>query len=156
MNKIQKDFKVDWVLINKLSIGKAPLSKDHLNVLRKEGVSSILSLCSEDEVKLPSDLGLFFNHKRYVLPDHKIGRPPTLNEIDSTLVILSELMKSDKPVFIHCVASVERSPLICMAWLITIHKMNIIDSLEYLMRVHKETNPLPEQIKVLNKLSQLD
>ena len=152
MNKIQKDFKVDWVLINKLCIGIAPLSKNHLNVLREEGVSSILSLCSEDEVKLPSDLGLFFNHKRYVLPDHKTGRPPTLNEIDSTLVILSELMKSDKPVFIHCVASVERSPLICMAWLIKKHNLNKFQSLNYLMQKNKGTCPTTNQLKILDNL----
>ena len=53
-------------------------------------------------------------------------------------------------VFLHCVAAMERSPLVCMAWLIKHKNLSITQSLDYMMSINKGTNPLPSQLKVLN------
>ena len=55
-------------------------------------------------------------------------------------------------VFVHCVAAMERSPLICMAWLISKKNLDLSQSLDYMMQVHPGTSPLPEQLKLLNDL----
>ena len=65
--------------------------------------------------------------------------------------ILTEI-KLLGPVFVHCVASVERSPLICMAWLIKMHNLSPKQALDYLMEIHKGTNPLPSQYNILLSL----
>ena len=65
--------------------------------------------------------------------------------------LLEELIDHG-PSYVHCFAGVERSPLICMAWLVKKYSMSINESLIYLMNVHKRTNPLPKQIDCLKKI----
>ena len=43
----------------------------------------------------------------------------------------------------------ERSPLLCMAWLIRHRGLSRLEALEYLMHVHPGTSPLPEQLALL-------
>ena len=40
-----------------------------------------------------------------------------------------------------------------MAWLIKTKGLTVNESLSYMMQVHPGTNPLPSQLKVLNKLT---
>jgi protein-tyrosine phosphatase len=46
----------------------------------------------------------------------------------------------------------ERSPLVCMAWLVEHKHLSPTDALDYLMQVHPGTNPLPQQLAVLREL----
>ena len=148
---MEKKFEIDWVLQNELAIGPAPRNKEDLNYLMNKGITSILSLCSEQEVCTPKDIEKYFNFIRFFLPDHKFNKPPTLDQLEKCLDIISRI-KHKGPVFVHCVASVERSPLVCMAWLVRQHKLNPQQSLDYLMDVHKGTNPLPIQFELLSRL----
>ena len=145
------DFPVDWVLLNKLSVGRAPRTKTDIEKLKKLGIKSILSLCSEDEIKLPDQIDDYFICKRKVLPDHKFDRKITVKEINESLEIVREISNYG-PVYIHCVASVERSPLICMAWLMKECNLNTQQALDYLMEIHPGTNPLPSQLSALNQI----
>ena len=94
---------------------------------------------------------LEFKCERVILPDHKSGRIPTLNEINNALSVAKELINNG-PLYVHCFASMERSPLLCMAWLVKEHKLSPRQSLDYLMDVHKGTSPLSEQFLLLNQL----
>ena len=149
--KINK-FRIDWVLINEIAIGKVPYKNEHFNALKNEGISSILSLCSEQEFFIPKNLYIDFVHERIILPDHKAGKAPCIEDI---LRVLGKLKKltSYGPVYVHCIASMERSPLICMAWLIKEHNLKVQESLDYLMNIHPGTNPLKEQIEILEELN---
>ena len=84
------------------------------------------------------------------MPDHKTNKNLTLNQLNIAIDNLSLLMEN-KPVYVHCVASVERSPLICMAWLLKTNYLSPIESLEYMSQIHKLTNPLPGHIKILDE-----
>ena len=141
---------VSWVLVNELAVGPAPTSSQHIEDLKHQGLRSILSLCSEEEAPPPDDLQINFIHKRIVLPDHRTGRLPQLEELKQALVVLSELIDQHGPVYVHCVAAVERSPLLCMGWMVHRHKLNPNTALEYLMQVHPRTNPLPGQLALLS------
>ena len=150
--KKKKYFRLNWVLINEVAIGPAPLKQSHLDQIKKEGIKSIFSLCSEKEAPTPEGIKDQFNCQRFILPDHKTGKFPTSEELNKALVKLEEIIEKG-PVFVHCVAAMERSPLICMAWLIKKHNLNTQQSLDYLMQIHPGTNPLPGQLDLLNKLS---
>ena len=89
--------------------------------------------------------------ERIVLPDHKYKEVLTMQQINEALVLLQSLM-SNGPVFVHCKASVERSPLICMAWLVKKCNLNNFEALDYLMQIHPITNPLPNQFELLKDL----
>ena len=62
-------------------------------------------------------------------------------------------IKNNGPVYVHCVASVERSPLLCLAILIQDKKLKFQDALDYLMQVHPQTNPLIGQLKLLDNFN---
>ena len=144
-------FRIDWVLVDQLAIGPAPRTGRHLDRLREAGIRCVLSLCSHDEATPPAGLGEGFRTSRYVLPDHRAGRLPTPDELKTALGHLAELQQ-EGPVFVHCVAAMERSPLVCLAWLVRQHSMTPERALDYLMQQHPGTNPLPGQLALLRDL----
>ena len=144
-------FKFNWVLINELAISSAPNNEKFLDYIKNEGIKSILTLCSEKEVFLPEKISKEFIHKRIVLPDHSYKEDLKFNHIKISLDMIQELKKNG-PVLVHCYAGVERSPLICIAWLINKKGYDIETSLRYLMQVNPGTNPLPEQLSLLRSL----
>jgi hypothetical protein len=144
-------FAVHWVLVNDLAVGPAPVSCRHLDRLDQQGIKAVLSLCGAQEAPLPPELGERFGWERYVLPDHRAGRLPSLSELSEALERLEEL-RAFGPVYVHCLAGRERSPLICLAWMVTRHGKTPQRALDYLMAVHPDTNPLPGQLALLDSL----
>ena len=141
--------KFNWVLNNELAVGSAPSKNEHFHFLKSKGISSVLSLCSSDEITLCDLIEKNFEFSYFPLPDHSYGRNPSVSEILNALRELEKLKKFG-PVYVHCYAGIERSPLICMAWLINKKKMNTNEALEYMMEVHPRTCPLSSQLKILN------
>jgi len=141
-----------WVLINELAVGSAPRTSAHLDQLQRQGIASVLSLCSIDEAAPPEAIADRFVVDRVVLPDHRSYRLPAPSELQTALEALQRL-KQHGPVYVHCVASMERSPLVCLAWLVTRHRQSPAAALDYLMQVHPPTNPLPGQLRLLEGLS---
>ena len=148
---MKKRFKLDWVLNNELAVGPAPLKESHFEYLANKNIKSILNLCNEKEAPINENFKKIFNFKRFTLPDHKVKKEIEVDEIKKIIKII-EALKSSGAIYIHCFAGVERSPLICMAWLISKHKLTPQRSLDYLMEVHKGSNPLPSQYKLLSQI----
>lgn len=146
----RKEFKLDWVLINQLAIGPAPREEKHLIILEENNIKGILSLCSKEEALPPKNLENKFSCKRIILPDHRSRRLPEKEEIESALDNLNYLFQNP-PVFVHCVEAIERSPLICIAWLILKNGLKYEQALRYLMEVHPQTNPLDTQLKKIKE-----
>ena len=144
-------FRIDWVLVNALAVGPAPNAENHLQRLHEAGIRAVLSLCGETEAPAPAGIEDQFCCQRLVLPDHRIGRAPDMAELQQALRHLKEL-RQEGPVFVHCVAAMERSPLVCMAWLVQQEGLNPTEALDYLMQVHPGTNPLPGQLTLLTQL----
>ena len=149
---MSRNFKIDWVLTKKLAIGSAPNSQFAFELLKKEGIKSILTLCDEDEFQLPLELNCDFFCERYVLPDHKKGKLPQLEDLRIALQKLENLQLNNPPTFVHCIASMERSPLVCLAWLVKDLGYSPEVALQYLMEAHPGTNPLQGQLDLLNKI----
>lgn len=145
-------FPVHWVLVNDLAIGPAPLASRHLDRLGQEGIKAILSLCAEHEVPPVAGVKQRFVCRRCVLPDHTSDRLPSLEELEIALQLLAGL-RDQGPVFVHCLAAMERSPLLCLAWLVQFHGLKPQSALDYMMQVHPGTNPLPGQLALLEMLA---
>ncbi len=143
-----KDFSISWIIHNKLAIGKAPKKSEDFDKLKNLKIKSIFSLCGEDEVKQPPEIINQFFCKRFVLPDHKSSFLPKINDIKECVAILENLLEKG-PVYIHCLAGKERSPLICIAWLMKKRKLELIDALDYVNQQHKISNPLNEHLNLL-------
>ena len=142
-------FKIDWILLNELAIGRAPKKKEDLIILKNSGIKFIINLCSSKECEFIEDSHDLFIIDRYPLPDHRDKRLPNINEIIKVLDRLKIFIKKG-PVYVHCMAAMERSPLVCMAWLIREHNLSPQESLDYVMQAHPGTNPLAQQLEILN------
>lgn len=142
-------FQIDWLLIDELAIGPAPRAERHVLRLHEAGVKAVLSLCSKEEVSPPPSIEEHFACSRLVLPDHRSGRLPEPTELHEALTLLGQLHHNHGSVFVHCVAATERSPLVCLAWLVQRQGLSPEAALDYLMQVHPGSNPLPGQLALL-------
>ena len=148
----KRDFIFNWLLQNEIALGNAPLNKQNIDLLKEKGIKAILNLCYSIEYEHPKNIFEYFEYKHMELPDHRSRQKISKKQIFESLEIIKKLKKQG-PIFIHCMQSVERSPLICMAWLIFEKKLSLDDALEYLMRIHKTTNPTNEQLLLLREIS---
>jgi hypothetical protein len=140
--------RLTWLLNNELAVGTAPCHVDDLHWLESLGVRSVVSLCEVEEAPPPDGMAERFRCIRLPLPDHRHDCPPSIDQLEEVLVALTRLCPQG-PVYLHCVAGVERSPLAAMAWLIHSRGMGWQDALDYVQQIHPGTSPLPEQLAVL-------
>ena len=141
-------FRISWVLRDQLALGPAPVALRHLDRLADEGIKAVLSFCAPEEHVQLAELQQRFHAARVVLPDHRSPHPPTPDQLQRALEALATLRRHG-PVFVHCLASMERSPLVCLAWLMREKRLTRLQALDYLSQVHTGTNPLPEQLALL-------
>jgi len=149
-SKLKDKFIFNWVLRNKLAIGTPPMNSEDLILLEKNKVKNILCLCSEEESKWHSDLENSFLCDRIILPDSNQKKLPNNIQIDKAYKTLKKLVKIDIT-FIHCFASIERSPLLCIMFMIDNYNLNLEESLDYVKRVHSTTNPRNNQLCLIKK-----
>jgi hypothetical protein len=146
-------FRIDWVLRGELALGPAPRSPEHLSRLEQQGIGAVLSLCASEEWPLLAGLEQRFLWRRHPLPDHRSGRYPSPEELEAALAVALQMQQQTGPLFVHCVAAMERSPLLCLAWLMRRRKLSRLQALDYLMQVHPGTMPLAGQLSLLDQLS---
>jgi hypothetical protein len=147
-------FRLTWLLVDELAIGTAPSQPSHLDDLAEQGVAAVLSLCAAHEAPAPVGLCGRFRLARVVLPDHhspECLEPEALHQAVASLAIL----RAQGPVFMHCVAAVERSPLVAIAWLMRTRGMALENALSYLQATHPGTSPLPRQLEALRTWQRL-
>lgn len=146
-------FRLTWLLVDELAIGTAPSQLEHLDSLSKQGIVAVLSLCAAEEAPAPEGLSSRFHVARVALPDHNSSgslQPEAIHQAVNTLTRL----RAEGPVFMHCVAAVERSPLVAIAWLMRTRGMALDSALGYLQAMHPGTSPLAQQLKALREWHQ--
>ena len=146
MNKKSSyEFIFDWILINKLAVGTSPTKKEDINILKKNNVKNILALCSEDEVKWHENLNQEFNCFRFVLPDSHQKILPSNDQLNDAFNLFKKLINNNAT-FVHCVASMERSPLFCIMYVMYKHNLSLEEGLDFVKANHSKTNPTNNQL----------
>ena len=154
MNKnkdLKNNFIFNWVLKKKLAIGTSPYKTEDIILLKNNKVKNILGLCSEIEARWHKDLEKNFFCKRVILPDSNQQKLPSEKQIHNAYSILNNLVENDTT-FIHCFASVERSPLLCIMFVMKNFNLDLEEALDYVKKVHNSTNPRNNQLFLLRKL----
>ena len=149
-SKIKNKFIFNWVLKNKLAIGTSPMDIKDIVLLENKKVKNILCLCSEEESNWHLELENSFLCNRVILPDSNQKRLPSNMEIDEAYKILKKFIKNNIT-FVHCFASIERSPLLCIMFMMDNYNLNLEESLDYVKRVHSLTNPRNKQLFFIEK-----
>ena len=140
----------NWILVNKLAIGTPLTSKKDKLFLKEKKIKSILDLRNKfDLAKIDYEKQLAFykefNLVNISLPDHNSKRLATTSEIHNTVNNLQKLLENG-PVFMHCHAAVERSPLISVAFLMKTRRLSYIQAYEYVKQQNTNTNVLISQL----------
>ena len=148
----KNNFIFNWILQNKLGIGTCPTNDEDINLLKKNKVKNILGLCSEQEAKWHKDLTNNFFCKRIILPDSNKNKLPTNLEIKNAYISLKEFFNKDIT-YIHCFAAIERSPLLCILLIMEEYSLDMEESLDYVRRVHKLTNPRNNQLLLIQNFN---
>ena len=141
----KSDFVFNWILKNKLAVGTSPEKKEHVNLLKQNNIKNILGLCDEKEAKWHDDLENNFSCSRIVLPDSNKNKLPTDTQIKNAFTILKNFIEKDIT-YVHCFASIERSPLLCIMFIMDKYKLNLEESLDYVKKMHFLTNPRNNQL----------
>ena len=141
----------NWICINKLAIGTPPLTLEDKKFLTEKSIYSILDLRNEyDFLNIDKDkylkLVAKFNYLNIPLPDHKFGRFSNAAEIEKAVLELDKLIEHG-PVFMHCHAAAERSPLISIAYLHKRRGLSLMQACDYVKQQNKSTNLHIKQLK---------
>jgi len=148
-----KLFSVDWVIPRKLAIGRLPQAGDG-EQLSKVNIKTVLSLCGEQEGTLPEEFTQKFQCFRVVLPDRHYSTEMTAEQLAEAVNIVHENIQKNYPIFVHCLAGIERSPTVCIAYLCKYHKMELWEAANWLKQVHSSSLPNDSGLRAIRELLQ--
>lgn len=152
MNKTKEnEFIFSWVLRNQLAVGSSPSESENIVFLMKKKVKNIIGLCSEKESNWHENIHKNFNCERIFLPDSRKDKLPCKKDLLFAFTKLKNALKKDIT-FVHCYASIERSPLLCIMYIMSSYNLSIEDSLDYVKRKHIYTNPTNQQICLVKQI----
>ena len=107
-------------------------------------------MCSQDEIGWDSEISNNFKTKRIVLPDSRTNVCPTFGQLNDSYRALNNFVNTGVT-FIHCYASIERSPLLCTLYIMKNYKLELEEALDYVRRKHRYANPTNYQLKTIKK-----
>ena len=141
---------IHWILPQKLAVGRLP-RLDDVSDLMQANIKVILSLCAPQEGSLPAAIIQQFHCQRYVLPDSHYKTQLEVRQIAAVVEIINSHLQKQAPIYVHCLAGMERSPSACIAYLCRYHGLELWEALHWVKQVHRRTRLTDSQIKVLRE-----
>jgi atypical dual specificity phosphatase len=142
-----------WILPNQLAIGAFP-SDSTYPLLLQAGIQTILTLCTEAEGILAPTFLETFQCIRYPLPDSHVNATIQLDQLQQAVDFVHQSLSNQRPLYIHCLAGIERSPTVCAAYLCLHHHIQPWEALHWLRQVNPRTRLIESQIQAIQQLTQ--
>ncbi len=139
---------IHWVLQGELAVGCFP-TRLYREPLGDRQIQVILSLCSEWEGQLPPEIRAAFCCLRVPMPDSRYTRPLEIEELSDAVDLVHWHLQRRRPVYVHCWAGMERSPLVCLAYLCRYRHLDWLDALAWMKQTHPPTQPTGPQLQVV-------
>lgn len=141
---------IRWVLPGKLAVGGFPGGGDGIELTRG-GIRSILSLCDEWEGILPESIVQNFECLRFPLPDSRYPDPIEPEQLVTVVNLIHRRLENRFPVYVHCLAGVERSPTVCIAYLCRHCNLELWEAVNWLKQVNPRSSPASVQTFALRQ-----
>lgn len=141
-----------WILPDQLAVGSFPEDGAAIFKLRKEGITAVLTLTEEPEIKVPSELQHNFVWERVAIPDGYTGGIPSVEQFESALRIVNRWAKKRHAIYIHCLAGVGRSPSVCCLYLVANKSMSLDEAIAHVKEQHSYASPDQHQVRVMREL----
>lgn len=142
---------LSWVIPGQLALGKFPRSTLPLAAANIQG---ILSLLPESEGTLPDDFHQRFLCDRYPLPDSRTAEELTPDRLAAAVELIRHRLQNHQSLYVHCLAGIERSPAVCIAYLCQYDAQNLWDALQWVKTVHPPTRLTTAQLRTIEKFLQ--
>ncbi len=146
-----RSISLHWIIQNRLAVGPIP-TLETAESLKAFGIRSILTLCGEEEGKLAPQVPTDFQWQRFLLPDSHYAEKMTAEKLKAAIDLARDFIKTDAPLYVHCLAGMERSPTVCVGYLCLYEKMQVWEALNLVKSNNPRTNITPDQIQVLQSL----
>jgi atypical dual specificity phosphatase len=142
---------IAWVIPGKLAVGELPRT-EKLQRLERSGIRAILSLCDVSEGKLPEETAQRFRTNCLVLPDSHYDRRLTAADLIAATDIIHQSLQAGQPIYVHCLAGMERSPTACIAYLCRYDGQELWDALEWVKTVRPQASPTKSQLQAIEQM----
>ena len=141
---------LSWILPNRLAVGGLPRSQD-LEIFRQTQIRAILSLCAMAEGILPEVLQADLHCQHFFLPDSRYPEKLQVERLAQAVQILHQALSQQQRVYIHCLAGVERSPTVCIAYLCQHHHLPLWEAINFVKQAHPMTRLAEPQLEALKQ-----
>ncbi|MFH1531446.1 MAG: dual specificity protein phosphatase family protein [Pseudomonadota bacterium] len=151
---------LDLDIVNgKLLVGSRPQDAADVDQLKRLGVSAVLSLQSDSDLKrtglswaamwrLLVERGLEVH--RFSITD--FNPQDLIQKLEEAVDMLEDLAARHERVYVHCTAGVNRSPMVCIAWLFMRQGRSVDEAREEVLRRRTVAQPYPQVIRWLKRL----
>jgi hypothetical protein len=140
-----------WILTNSLAIGPMPRQPSHWEQLEQAGFHSRFSCCYPQEEEL-SPIPDHWQSRSLALPDHRNQEALKPERLLEALELARGLMHSSAPVYLHCFAGRERSPLIGVGLTALERQVDVFEALDWVRRCHPAAMPIYDHLDTLDQL----
>lgn len=142
-----------WILTGELALGPMPITPAHWSQLEEAGLRRRFSLCYPEEEVITS-VPPHWRSDRLSLPDHRRQEPLRPERVLEGLTLGEALLQESDggPVYLHCLAGRERSPLMAVGLVARRRGLDLFAALDWVRRCHPAANPIVEHLETLEGL----
>ena len=147
----ERSLPCSWVLTNRLAVGPMPRCDRHWQQLEEAGFRSRFSCCyPEEETGLILPPG--WSSERVSLPDHRQQEPMQEARLALALARAEALVGDAAPVYLHCMAGYERSPLLAVGLTARLRGIDMLAALAWVRRCHPMAMPIYDHLVLLERI----
>lgn len=144
-----------WVLTGRLAVGPMPAGEAHWQQLEQAGLRARFSCCYPHE-EGPAPVPPHWVSGGVPMPDHRSQEPLEPERLASALAAAERLLHQGAPLYVHCLAGIERSPLIAVGLAARARHLPLFDALDWVRRCHPAALPLVTHLELLERLLAAD
>lgn len=144
-----------WVLTGRLAVGPMPAGVVHWQQLEQAGLRARFSCCYPHEERL-AVVPPHWLSGGVPMPDHRHQEPLEPERLASALAVAEQLLRQGTPLYVHCLAGIERSPLIAVGLTARARNLPLFDALDWVRRCHPAAQPLVSHLELLERLLAVD
>ena len=140
-----------WILTNQLAIGPRPITPFHWQQLEEAGLRGRFSCCypQEEEILLPPPGWISAGVS---LPDHRKQEVLRSERLIEALTVAEQLMEQGAPIYLHCLAGIERSPLLAVGLTARSRQIDLYAALDWVRRCHPPALPIYEHLEMMDQV----
>jgi protein-tyrosine phosphatase len=150
VNTVVQRSPFSWILSQKLAIGRLPKAKDCAALLEAK-INVVLSLSAPSEGELPVEITQNFNCLRLILPDSRFLLSLQVDQLAQAVKLIHQTLQNGQSIYVHCLAGVERSPIVCVAYLCRYHNLDLWQALNRVKQVNPRTMPTHAQLQIVRE-----